>query len=107
MAKAFVTLVGATLASLAAIAVAQAEPLTNIGSGRGGVLVDLHGGTINAPIAKPAEVDASTIPAGRGSPLHTLLAEPSNAPVSSTESSAGNPGFIKIGPTRGGVIVPK
>lgn len=101
---------GFTLAVTVLAAGVQAAPLTQLGTDRGGIVVNLHGGTIDAPIAKPDVKPSSVyvnVGTDRGGVVRNVTGAPVKAPVAGVRAEAGNRGYVNVGTDRGGVLIPR
>jgi len=83
----------------------QAAGLVNLGTDRGGVIVNLSGNSIPAPKAASTQntYSKSKIYADHGSQWHTLLTQIDKAPSFGTEV-VSDPNYRNAGTDRGGVI---
>jgi len=102
---------GFTLAATVLAAGVQAAPLTNLGTDRGGIVVNLHGGAIDAPIAKSDAAKTSSVYVNvgtdRGGVVRNVTGAPVKAPVAGTRAKPSNQGYVNIGTDRGGVLIPR
>ncbi|MTI01071.1 hypothetical protein [Roseibium sp. RKSG952] len=114
MAKLILKVAGATLVALGAVSMAHADnheaapqdPLTNIQEEQGGVVENLDGGTIDAPVVGPAEPHTPAVQADQDSPLKADVPA-DNPPTALQETPSSDEGYTNIGGDQGGVIVPK
>lgn len=101
---------GFALAATVLAAGVQAAPLTKLGTDRGGIVLNLHGGTIDAPIAKSEAKSSSVyvnVGTDRGGVVRNVTGAPVKAPVAGTRARPGNQGYVNVGTDRGGVLIPR